>query len=129
MAKINVVGDVVIITSTVKLSDIQKLEKLKPEVLALKDDNGDEIFRIASGEHGRITSFGVVFSGETRDDRKLATVTMAAPNVDGADIREVVADLLGETLEQVAAVETQVATKLPEILRRRDALIASIEVN
>lgn len=128
MAKINIIGDAVVVTSTIKFSDIQKLEKLKPDILAIKDDDGNEVFRIATGERAKVASFGVVFSGETRDERKLATVTMAVSETDG-DIREVVADLLGETLEYLAAVETQVACKLPEILRRRDALIASIEVN
>lgn len=128
MAKIKVCGEVMILTSTVKLADIQRLEKTNPDVLAIKDAEGNEVFRVATGDTGKITTYAAVFSGETRDERKLATLTMGLPESDD-DIREVIADAIGGSIAKISEVEKKIAEILPVMNRERADLIASIEVS
>lgn len=128
MAKINVTGEVMILTSTLKLADIQQLERQNPDALVKKDENGDEIFRVATGNIGKINNIAAVFSGETRDERKLATITVAIPDGVEGDIREVIADSIGNAINNIAEIERRAEEILPEMRRKRASLIASIEV-
>ena len=50
MAKIKLLNTVLEITSKIKLDTIKKAEKLMPEILVLRDENKEPLFKISTGE-------------------------------------------------------------------------------
>ena len=58
MAKVKTMGQAIVVVSEVKLDDIKKIEKYRPEALVLKggEDGKEEIFRIGTGA-GKINTY------------------------------------------------------------------------
>lgn len=112
MAKVTIAGDAVVITSALKLEDIRLVKKYRPEALILKDEDDEPIFGIGiTNGPGCINNVGVSFGRETRNDEKLAVVTMAiAEEVD--DIEEYVVDAIGRAIINLNKLEA----KLPEVI-------------
>ena len=125
MAKVVSVGDAVVITSEVKLEDIKKIQKYRPEALVLKggEDNKEEIFRIGIGDSG-INTYGASFCKETRDD-KLATITLTT-NYSGDDIKGFIADELGGALTNLGKLEKTLPAILESIDKERAAIMDDI---
>ena len=115
MAKIVIAGDAVVVTSSIKLEDLRAVKKYRPDALVLKggEDGKEPIFAIdvISG-NGSINQYGASFGTATRDEAKLATITLVAPGVDG-DIKEFVADKLGAAIINLNKLEET----LPEVVR------------
>ena len=99
MAKITIVGDAMVITSSKKLEDIKLLEKYRPKALCLYETNEDgkkeEVFKVGStnGE-GAINKYGASFASVTHDEEMLATITMPIPQ-GVADAIEYAAEKVG----------------------------------
>lgn len=131
MAKISVAGNAVVVTSSLKLEDIKKVEKYRPAALTLMggEDGKEPLYAIAStnGE-GSINKNGASFGAETRE-RKLATLTMIAPRaaVEG-DIKEYIADYFGESLDYLKELEESIPAVIEEIDNSRGRVIESISV-
>ena len=89
-AKVTIVGNAVVITSSMKREDLCTIKKYRPDALVLKggEDGREPIFGISVGTCcGSINSVGATFGGETHDEAKLATITLTACGVEG-DIKE-----------------------------------------
>ena len=79
MAKIVIAGDAVVVTSAMKLEDIKTIEKYRPKELVLKggEDGKEPIFGVGTTHGaGNINAVGASFGSETRDDDKLACITL-----------------------------------------------------
>ena len=128
MAKVVSVGQAVVITSEVKLEDIKKIQKYRPEALVLKggEDNKEEIFRIGIGD-GKIGTYGASFGEATRDDEKLATITMTT-NYNGDDIKGSIADELGVALTNLGKLEKTLPAVLDSIDKERAAIMDGITI-
>lgn len=126
MAQVKIAGDAIVVTSALKLEDIKKLEKYRKGALTLMGgkDNKEPIFAIGSTSGaGSINANGASFGRATRDDDKYATITMVIPeSAAGGDIKAYVADLLGEALTNLDALEKT----LPDVLADVDAKRAEI---
>lgn len=129
MAKVIVAGNAVVINSSVKLDDLKMVAKYRPEALTLMggEKGTDPVFSIfvAPGK-GSISNIGAVFSEETRDDAKLATMTMVV-DPDG-DIKEFVADEIGQALINLSKLEEKLPEVVEEIKAERAAVLDSIEI-
>lgn len=132
MARITIVGDAVVITSTQKLEDIKLLEKYRPKALCLyeTDESGKSecIFRVGStnGEGG-ISQYGASFGGETHDDAKLATITMSLPR-GVVDAKQHVAEAVGVAILSLNKVEAQFEAALNDVKAEKDAVMENISV-
>ena len=128
MAKVVSVGQAVVITSEVKLEDIKKIQKYRSEALVLKggEDNKEEIFRIGIGD-GKIGTYGASFGEATRDDEKLATITMTT-NYNGDDIKGFIADELGVALTNLGKLEKTLPAVLDSIDKERAAIMDGITI-
>ena len=128
MAKVVSVGQAVVITSEVKLEDIKKIQKYRPEALVLKggEDNKEEIFRIGIGD-GKINTYGASFGEATRDDEKLATITMTT-NYNGDDIKGFIVDELGGALTNLGKLEKTLPAVLESIDKDRAAIMDGITI-
>ena len=129
MSKITVVADAMVITSTISLEDLELVEKMKPEALALMGgkENKEEVFRIGTGVKGSINSFSATFSGETRDEDKNATITLDIAGIDN-DIKEYIADKYGKALAYINAIEENLGDVIDEIKAAKKAVMDAIEL-
>lgn len=128
MAKVLVAGSAVVVTSEVKLEDIKMVSKYRPAALALMggEDGKEEIFRVGIGS-GSINEYGVSFNEETRDENKLAVLTMFI-DYKGDDIKGYLADEIGGALNNLAKIEVTIPGTLAEIKAEREAVMAGISV-
>lgn len=130
MAKIVIAGDAVVITSAIKLADLAKVEKYRPDALILKggEDGKEPIFRVGvTSGAGRINKYGAEFGAETRDDEKLATLTMFIDGIAG-NAREAVAEAIGTSILNLNNVEEAIPMVIAEIDAEKDAILENITV-
>ena len=131
MAKTQVIGNAAVITSTLKLADIKKIEKsTRKDVLTLKggEDGKTPIFMVGTTNcgTGSINACGAEFACASRDDDQFAQITLGIP-ADVADAKEYVVEKYGIALINLAKVEEAVPAVLTAINEEHDALIESIE--
>ena len=130
MAKIVIAGEAVVVTSAIKLEDLRKVAKYRPEALVLKggEDGKEPIFRIGvcSGT-GKINKYGAEFGAETHDDAKLATITLVTDALEG-DIREAVAEAIGASILNLNKLEETIPAVLAEIDAEKAAILGNITV-
>lgn len=128
MANITIAGQAVVVTSSLKLEDIKKVEKYRPDALVLKGgkDGKEPIFALGAGT-ASINDYGILFDRETRDDSKLATMTLTF-SYDGDDIKEQVIDKIGGAIEHLKEFEKTLPDIVAEIDKKRDELMAEIDI-
>lgn len=128
MAKVTIFGNAAVITSTMKSEDIKTIQKYHPEALVLKDEDGDEYFRVGVGTRGNVNVYGVTFDGETRDEAKYATLTLAVSPDDGENIIDCIEDEIGNALANLNKVERGAAAVLEQIREERAAVRSCITI-
>ena len=131
MAKITIVGNAVVITSTLKLEEIYRVKKYRPDALTLKggEDGKEPIFCIGVGSVGKINQYGAEFDGETHDERKLATITLLLDGFgETEDLKEFIADGIGAWVATLGKLEAQIPAVLEEIDAERAEIMANITV-
>ena len=128
MASIKIAGQAVVVTSSVRLEDIKTIKKYRPKALVLKggDDGKEPIFALGIGE-GKINGAGASFNQATRDDAKLATLTMTT-DYDGEDVLGFVSDALDEALINLNKLEETLPAVLAEIEEEKARIAANITV-
>lgn len=131
MAKVTIVGNAVVITSSMKLADLATIKKYRPKALVLMggENNKEELFGIDVGTSGNggLTGFGACFCSATHDDAKLACITATLDGVQG-DIKEYVADKFGQALIHLNTMEAKLPEVLTEITTQKDGIMANITV-
>lgn len=132
MAKIIVAGEAVVITSSMKLTDLETIKKYNPKALVLMggEDGKEPVFCIGvnRGKTGSINQFSVDFGAETRDDKKLATMTLMTSGVTG-DVKEFVADKYGAALMLLNKLEATLPAALEAIAADKKAILENITVS
>lgn len=132
MAKLSILGNAVVITSAVKLEDIRTIEKYNKDALILTEEvDGKKIpvFRVATGTNGSINENGASFADATRDDKKLAQITLGTA-IAGAvsDAKEWAADKFGKALVRLNKLEATIPAVLEQIAADKAAVMANISV-
>lgn len=130
MAKITIVGKAAVISSSMKLKDLETIQKYRRDALTLKggEDGKEPIFAIGVGEGaGVISKTGAYFTEETNTEEKLACITMTLGCVDG-DVREVLADKLGSAMMSLNKLEATLPAILDEIAIEKAHIMESIEI-
>ena len=130
MAKVTIAGDAVVVTSAIKLEDLRNIKKYRPAALILKggEDGKEPIFAInVTNGNGDINQYGASFGAATRDDKKLATITLVAPGVEG-DIKEFVADKLGSALINLNKLEETLPGVVQSIAAEKAQVMGAISV-
>lgn len=130
MAKIVIAGDAIIITSSMKLADIQTIQKYRPNELVLKggEDGKEPIFAIGvTNGAGNINEVGASFGRTSHDEEKFATITMVTDGVTG-DIKEWVADRIGCAIISLNKLEEKLPAVLAEIEDQKAEVMGNITV-
>ena len=122
MAKIVIAGDAVVVTSAMKLEDIKTIEKYRPK------DGKEPIFGVGTTHGaGNINAVGASFGSETRDDDKLACITLFLDGVTG-DVKDWVADRLGAAIINLNKLEEKLPAVLEEIAAEKATVMSNITV-
>jgi len=131
MARINVLGEACVITSSLTLNDIKTIEKYRPKALTLYggEDGKDPLFAICTANSGSINKNGASFNTETHDDAKLACLTVIIPaGVVTGNVREWVADQMGSAIISLNKLEETLPAILLEIKAEKEAVLSNISV-
>ena len=131
MAKVTIAGKALVITSSLKLTDLETVKKYQPKALILMggEDGKEPVFAVAAnrGSVGKIGNIGVEFGEETHDDQKLATMTLMLPG-DVRDMKEYVADKYGAALVNLAKLEAALPTVVESIAASKKSIMDNISV-
>jgi len=131
MAKITILGDAVVVKSTLKFEDIKLVEKSRPKELFLyEEENGRKlpVFGIGTTDgKGHISESGITFGGATRDGEGLAQITMGIPSGEG-DVKKLVAELIGYPVTQLNKMEASLPPVIEEIKAEKQAMLDGIEL-
>lgn len=135
MAKINVVGNAVVITSAKSLEALETLQKYRPSALILKEKDEEtgrnqDVFKVNVNTKGNgcMNEYGATFAGATRDEAKLATITMCLPAGITGDVKEWLAEQFGPALTMLNKVEAQVDAALAGVKADKERVLADITV-
>ena len=112
---IRVVGTALIITSIIQFTALELLKKFSPESLILKDEKGNQLFRIGVGITAELSKFGVVFNSANAEG--YAQATLMLPN-GIEDVKQFVVDNFGQTITALQNFE-------PVVLAHYDATAAA----
>lgn len=129
MAKLNVIGNAAVITSTIKYEDIKTVKKYRPDALVLYDGEGEKkkpVFAIDVGAP-QANQICIIFNGKTHDDDGFATYTELIPSSAG-NIKEELADIFGATLTGLKKIEATFPAIIEEIKTDREAVLGLINL-
>ena len=130
MAKINVTGEAVVITSAAKLSDLKNIAKYRPEALKLMGgkDGKELLFTVGVDEKssGGINSNGAIFGRASRGEG-FAEITKLMPGIEG-DVKEAIVEEMGGALLKLNALEAQLPAVVNEIAADKAKVMEAITV-
>lgn len=130
MAKVKVIGEAAVVLSELKLDDLKKVAKYRPEALTLRgeDEKKSPIFKVgvSSCRMGEIGAFGACFGAADGDG--FATITIAPLAAEGEDLKEAVAEKIGPAILHLNKLEAKLPAVIEEIDAEHAAIIGNIEI-
>jgi NTP pyrophosphatase (non-canonical NTP hydrolase) len=130
MARITVAGDAVVVTSAMSLENLKTIAKYRPKALTLMggENNKEPVFAVGVTKgSGNINQFGASFGGESHDEQKLATITLAATGITG-DVKDWIADNIGSAIISLNRLEADLPYVLEEIADEKATVLSNITV-
>ena len=128
--RITIAGNAMVITSTLTLAQIQKLEKHNPKALALAKEHADgfieEVFRIGTGATANISKFGITFNEANKAEQATATILFPEKVTNK---KEFIKDNYANIFFMLDAVEANVKNELAildDLFEKLDAQIEEI---
>lgn len=130
MSKITIVGNAVAIKSSIKMEDLKVVAKYNPNALCLKDEDGEEVFRIgATNGEGSIGKYGISFSSTDSHGYATLTITLQKLGIsEDVNVKEVLADTIGAAVGYLNNIEESIASVVDEINDSKNKFMESIEV-
>lgn len=131
MAKIKVVGTAVVIETTMKLEEIKKVLKYKPEALKVfnEDDEIDFMVKVADeGSAGSLNNYVAAFANTTTNVDGKAQITLAMNVWGDSDLKELIADEFGIALVKLGEVEKTFAAVVAQVTAEREAILENITI-
>jgi len=130
--KINITGDVFIITSKLTVADIALVAKNKPDALKVFEGEGidrEQKFAVSFNDgKPSIANFGITFGSKTRCAKGFAFYRGDIPST-VVNAKDYVADIIGTSADFIKIVEEQVPTAIEEIKKARTSLLADITLD
>ena len=133
MAKMTVTGACCTLTSSVKVEDLRKVLRFRPEVGTLKDKEGNPYFLVAIETDpegiGNIGEFGIEFA-PVANPEGFAFANFLLPNdvVCDPDMKTLIAEQFGGVIDNLVQIEEKVPVALAEINAKIQALAEKITV-
>ena len=129
MAKINVMGDVLMLETELSPDILYKVQKHAPDKLELKDKEGNSYFKVQEG-NASISKYGVSFSSVTVKGHLFATTrnVVIGEHTDLEEEKSLILDEYAEILSNLNKVEKQVSEALDDILATAKEVETSINI-
>lgn len=131
MAKFTIAGNALVITSALKLTELETVKKYRPKALTLMggENNKEELFCIDVGPSGNggINAFGACYCGATHDTEEKACITITLDGVQG-NVKEYVADKYGKAVTYLTQLEATLPDVLAAIAEQKASIMANITV-
>lgn len=130
MATIKIAGEAIVITSSLKVTDLKDATKWAPESLRLMGTGEDDRKKIkfstglTSGE-GVLNAKGISFHENSMNADGYAQLTIKAPN-GTSDVKKYFVDTYGLNIMMLSELENQVADSLDNVRTQIDLLCESI---
>lgn len=106
---------IIVFNTKLTTESIKKLTKHNPDALALKDEEGNEIFRITIGEEASISNYGICFNKMDNEGTALLTVAKTLNN-----------DEIAEEYATILVKAKEVETKALEAYETLEAQLLDI---
>lgn len=112
MAKVKIAGNAAIITSTLKVEEIEKIRKYTKSGLTLKDETGkNDIFTICLGDASSLSKRGICYASQDNEGYALATLPIPEYLV-GNERKTYITDNFAMELANLANLETCISGTL-----------------
>lgn len=129
MAKVTVVGNAIVVTSTATLKELQNLKKYSPKSLQLLGgEDGKEVEFVVDTVKGNggISPYGVSFGQASREGGFAQITVLLDKPVE--NVKAYIADTYGAALANLAKVEEAIPAAAAEVTEARNAIFDSITV-
>ena len=113
MADVKIAGNTIVLTSTVTLEQIKRIEKHRPEALEIRNAKEEIIFRVGTGSNA-LNDHGASFNAATLDDRELAYISLPIPP-GVTDAKRYFAETFGQQHLYLKAIEQRLSSVLVEV--------------
>ena len=129
MSKVQIIGNAIVVTSSVKLEDLKTIQKYRPCALTLLggEDGKDPIFAAKVGCTSGINKYGATFAEASRGENG-GYATMTIMDEITGDPADFVAEKYGTAIRNLNALEEKLNGVLDEIVAERQAVKDSITV-
>ena len=109
--KIKTIENMAVIELGVTASELEKVIKYSPEALTIKNDDGDELFKVIVSDtpavKGAVTTFGAVFS--ISNDKPLLWIGIPNDSVGSREDKEAyLLNKMGIEMTYIRTIETQI---------------------
>lgn len=121
MAKLQKVGEAIVITSKVKAEDIYRVEKFKPEALELRKEK-EVVFKVNMCYGASVSNYGVCFANENAEGYAQMTF------MTDLETKEEVTEEYGVVIANLNKVEAKIEAALTKVTKLFDSVSDSIEV-
>ena len=132
MAKVNVVGNVMVVTSKLKLEDLKKLQNYYPDSLCISDDNGIVYYKVCVGSEQSISQYGICFLDTTSDPNGYAACTLPLPSSvgahTGAQLQNYIATTYGASLVGLNEIESRLESVIQDVLEKEEMIKSQITI-
>jgi hypothetical protein len=113
MADVRIAGNIIVLTSSVTLEELKRLEKHRPEALEIRNAKDEVMFRVGTGSNA-LNINGASFCTATLDSRGLALITLTIP-AGVTDAKLYFAESFGKAYAQFKRVEAGLAEATREV--------------
>lgn len=128
MAKMQIFGDSVVVTSSIDMDVLKNIRKYKPTQLKLVDkDTKDEVFAVSTGITPSFSKHGIVFTGKNAAGKAIATLPLPAGMTDAEKV-DFVKDHAGYGLLNLIKVEAAIQSASTELNTEFETMDAAIEI-
>ena len=128
--EIKVVGQAVVVTSSIKKADLEKAQQLEPELTILYDEEKNPLFAATfyKKERANIGSYGIEFNTKNADGFCQATVLVPEGVVPDKRIAWL-KDTYGQALARLVKLEAQFTEKFKAATAAIDAAFEGITID
>lgn len=127
MSQVKIMGECAVLTSTLKLEDIAKLQQIAPEKTSIVDEKGEVVYSIKASGAANISKYGIAFSNANTEGFATATIPLAAGIVP-EDRAEFVAKYFESQIVLLNQYEPEFQARIEATLADHAAFIAAVEV-
>lgn len=128
--KIKTIENMAVIELGVTAEELEKVSKYSPDSLVIRDDEGDEVFKLTITDtptvKGAISCFGAAFS--ISNDKPLLWIGIPNESVGSAEDKEAyLLNKIGMEMTHIKAIESQITKALRYVDAKIDAVRDCIE--